>query len=117
MKSVRNMLKINKTKWAIGKLEVKIGIISDTHVRTIDEIPVTIRKALADVDIIIHAGDFTQKAVLDSLQSIAQVKAVHGNMDSIELKRGLPEREVFEASRKKVGSYTVRVPRGESLKG
>ena len=82
---------------------MKLGIISDTHARTIDEIPLTIRKALADVDIIIHAGDFTQKAVLDGLRSIGQVKAVSGNMDSIELKRFLPERDVFEASGKKIG--------------
>jgi putative phosphoesterase len=87
----------------IGRAEVKLGIISDTHARTIDEIPVVIRKALADVDIIVHAGDFTQKAVLDGLRSIGQVKAVSGNMDSIELKRNLPERDVFEASGKKVG--------------
>jgi putative phosphoesterase len=82
---------------------VKLGIISDTHVRTIDEIPAAIRNALADVDIIIHAGDFTQKAVLDGLRSIGKVKAVCGNIDSIELKRSLPERDVFEASGKKIG--------------
>lgn len=63
----------------------------------------TIRKALAEVDFIIHAGDFTHKAVLDGLRTIGQVKAVHGNMDSIELKRILPERDVFEASGKKIG--------------
>jgi hypothetical protein len=82
---------------------MKLGIISDTHVRSIDEIPATIRTAFASVDIIVHAGDFTQKAVLDGLRSIGQVKGIHGNMDSIELKRSLPEREVFEASGKKVG--------------
>ncbi len=82
---------------------MKLGIISDTHVRTIDEIPDAIRKALADVDIIIHAGDFTQKTVLDDLRSIGQVKAVRGNMDSIELKGTLPERDVLEASGKKIG--------------
>lgn len=82
---------------------MKLGIISDTHARTIDEIPVAIRKALDDVDIIIHAGDFTQEGVLDSLQSIGKVKAVFGNMDSIEIKRRLPERDVFEVSGKKIG--------------
>ncbi|MFC1906436.1 metallophosphoesterase family protein, partial [Chloroflexota bacterium] len=65
--------------------------------------PDAIKKALADVDIIIHAGDFTQRTVLDGLRSIRQVKAVHGNMDSIELKRRLPERDVFEVSGKKIG--------------
>lgn len=82
---------------------MKLGIISDTHVSTIDEIPLSIRKALAEVDIIIHAGDFTQKAVLDGLRLIGQVKAVRGNMDSIELKRSLPETDIFEANGKKIG--------------
>ena len=82
---------------------MKLGIISDTHVRTIDEIPDTIIKALADVDIIVHAGDFTQKAVLDGLRTIGQVEAVCGNMDSKDLRDNLPERDVFEATGKKIG--------------
>ncbi len=82
---------------------MKLGIISDTHVRTINEIPAAVRNALANVDIIIHAGDFTQEAVLDGLRLIGEVKAVCGNMDSIELKRSLPEKDVFEAGGKKIG--------------
>jgi putative phosphoesterase len=82
---------------------VKLGIISDTHARTIDEIPVTIRETLASVDLIIHAGDFTHEAVLDGLRTMGKVKAVRGNMDSAELKRILPEREEFEVSGKKIG--------------
>jgi len=87
----------------MGKTEVKLGIISDTHLRTIDEIPAAIKKALAGVDIIIHAGDFTEKAVLDGLRAMGRVKAVYGNMDSIELRRSLPERHLFEAGGKKIG--------------
>ncbi|MFC1893439.1 metallophosphoesterase family protein, partial [Chloroflexota bacterium] len=49
---------------------VKLGIISDTHARTVDGIPISIRNALVDVDLIIHAGDFTHKAVLDDLKKI-----------------------------------------------
>jgi len=41
---------------------MKLGIISDTHARTIEEIPLSIRNTLAGVDLIIHAGDFTHKA-------------------------------------------------------
>ena len=41
--------------------------------------------------------------MLDGLRAIGQVKAVRGNMDSIELKRNLPERDVFEANGKKIG--------------
>jgi putative phosphoesterase len=82
---------------------LKLGIISDTHVNTIDEIPVTIKKALADTDLIVHAGDFTRKAVLDGLREMGQVKAIRGNMDSPELKGILPEKIVFEVNEKKIG--------------
>ena len=82
---------------------MKLGIISDTHARAIDEIPSAIKKALACVDFIIHAGDFTNQALLDGLGSIGKVRAVCGNMDSIELKRSLPERDIFEFSGKKIG--------------
>jgi putative phosphoesterase len=82
---------------------LKLAIISDTHAKTIDEIPVTIRKALADVDLIVHAGDFTHKAVFDSLQALKKVKAIWGNMDSSELKKILPEKDLFEVNGKKIG--------------
>jgi putative phosphoesterase len=82
---------------------LKLGVISDTHANTIDEVPLTIRKALADVDLIIHAGDFTHKAVLDGLQALGQVKAVRGNMDSSEIRGILPEKDVFEVNGKKIG--------------
>ena len=84
-------------------VKLKLGIISDTHANTIDEILVTIRKALPDVDLIIHAGDFTHKAVLDGLQALGKVWAVRGNMDSSELKRILPEKDVLEVNGKKIG--------------
>jgi putative phosphoesterase len=67
---------------------IKIGVISDTH--AISEVPSAILNALATVDLIVHAGDFTEKAVLDGLTAIGQVKAVSGNMDSQELKKALP---------------------------
>lgn len=82
---------------------MKLGIISDTHARTIEEIPLSIINALADVDLIIHAGDFTQKAVLDGLRAIGTVKAVRGNMDAADLKKILPERDVFEVNGRKIG--------------
>jgi putative phosphoesterase len=82
---------------------MKIGVISDTHARTIEGIPKSILKALETVDLIIHAGDFTNEAVLVGLRTMGKVKAVRGNMDSAELKRILPERIVFEVSGKKIG--------------
>jgi len=82
---------------------MRIGIISDTHVKTVNELPATIVTALAGVDLIVHAGDFTEMPVLEGLRRLGTVKAVCGNMDSSELKRTLPQKELFVVGRKKVG--------------
>jgi len=49
---------------------MKIGVLSDTHTRMIEAVPAAILKALAGVDLIIHAGDFTERAVLDGLRAL-----------------------------------------------
>ena len=82
---------------------MRIGVISDTHVRTFDEIPERILMTLAEVDLIIHAGDFTQRPVLEGLRSLGEMKAVCGNMDSDELKQMLPQQEQFMVNGKKFG--------------
>jgi putative phosphoesterase len=82
---------------------LKIGVISDTHARTLEQIPVVIREALEGVDLIVHAGDFTETAVLDGLKAIADVRAVCGNMDSIEVKRLLKAQEVFIVAGRRIG--------------
>jgi len=82
---------------------LKIGVISDTHVKTFSEIKTPILKALAEVDLIVHAGDFTERDTLDGLRTLGEVKAVCGNMDSGELKEILPQKELFVVSGKKIG--------------
>ena len=82
---------------------MRIGVISDTHVKTVDELPAKILKNLTGVDLIVHAGDFTDKAVLDGLKTIGAVKAVAGNMDSGELQKELPQKELFVFDGKKIG--------------
>lgn len=63
---------------------MKIGVLSDTHARTFGEIPASIVRALAEADLIVHAGDFTEMAVLAGLRTLEEVKAVCDNMDSPE---------------------------------
>ena len=82
---------------------MRIGVLSDTHADSFAEIPDRIITTLAEVDMIIHAGDFTSKAVLDGLKQLGEVKAVWGNMDSNELKRTLPETELLIVSGKRIG--------------
>ena len=82
---------------------MKIGVISDTHARTLSEIPAPVLAALAEVDLIVHAGDFTERAVLEGLRAMAEVKAVCGNMDSGELREMLPVRETFVVKGRSIG--------------
>jgi putative phosphoesterase len=82
---------------------MKIGVISDTHATSFDQLPDQISRTLAEVDLIIHTGDFVARDVLDGLKRLGEVKAVAGNMDSEELKRILPEKETLVIEGKRVG--------------
>ncbi len=82
---------------------MRIGVLSDTHVSSFAEIPERILATLAEVDLIVHTGDFVAKGVLDGLKRLGEVKAVRGNMDSEELKRILPEKELLEVEGQRIG--------------
>jgi len=82
---------------------MKIGVLSDTHVTSFAQLPDRIVLALAEVDLIIHAGDFVAKDVLDGLKQLGEVKAVRGNIDSDELKQILPEKELLEIEGRRIG--------------
>ncbi|MBN2755289.1 MAG: metallophosphoesterase [Candidatus Goldbacteria bacterium] len=60
----------------------KIGVISDTHST---HLPDKVKKLFNGVDLIIHAGDHTSQAVINSLEKIAPLVSVRGNMDGAEL--------------------------------
>ena len=55
-----------------------IGVVSDTHGLLRD----SVRAALRDVELIIHAGDIGSQSLLEELESIAPAVAVCGNVDS-----------------------------------
>jgi len=46
---------------------------------------------LRAADLIVHAGDFSEASVLAELRELGHVAAVHGNVDSRELRSELPE--------------------------
>jgi hypothetical protein len=56
---------------------VRIGVISDTH----DWLRPSAVEALQGVDHILHVGDVCQPKILGSLQELAPLNAVRGNMD------------------------------------
>lgn len=74
------------------KLGKTIGLISDTHVPSrAKTIPQSVFKIFENVDYIIHAGDLVDLAVVDELEQLAPVLAVHGNMDSPQVSGALPK--------------------------
>ncbi len=60
----------------------RVGVVADTHVgEWRAELPDAVLAALDGVDVILHAGDITDLAVLDRLAQIAPVIAVQGDHD------------------------------------
>ncbi len=82
---------------------MRIGVLSDTHIHLAEEIPAGVIMAFSKVDLIVHAGDFVSSEVLDRLKQLGEVKAVHGNVDSMKLRSLLPDKEIFVVGGKKIG--------------
>ena len=63
-------------------------------------------------DLILHAGDFSAAPVLDDLRALGPpVAGVHGNIDSADLRRLLPERQVVDAGDVRIGLIHDAGPR------
>ena len=82
---------------------MRIAVLADTHVNILEDLSKKIIDALSTVDLIIHAGDFTDVQLLKELKGLRTVKAVQGNMDSRELKVMLPAKEIVEIENKRIG--------------
>jgi putative phosphoesterase len=82
---------------------VKIGVISDTHLReATPELLELQHTVFADVSMILHAGDLTELAVLEAF-SHKEVVAVHGNMCSSAVRHELPREKVIEIAGFRIG--------------
>jgi putative phosphoesterase len=69
-----------------------VGLISDTHVPSrAKRIPKMVFKTFEKTDFIIHAGDLVALSVIDELEQLAPVLAVHGNMDRQKVSGALPK--------------------------
>lgn len=69
-----------------------VAVISDTHLpRGARRIPDTCLERLAAADLILHAGDFVSAEALEQIAGIGPpLHAVHGNVDSADVRRRLP---------------------------
>ncbi|MFL6563976.1 MAG: metallophosphoesterase family protein [Burkholderiales bacterium] len=73
--------------------ETRVGLLSDTHGLLRPEALEFLRGS----DVIVHAGDIGDPAVLDTLRTLAPVTAVRGNNDRDAWARAIAETQVLEA--------------------
>ena len=73
---------------------MRLLLIADTHVpKRARDLPARVWDEVAAADVVIHAGDWVEPALLDALESRAErLVACWGNNDGAELRRRLPER-------------------------
>ena len=84
---------------------MRIIVISDTHIpERAKGLPEKLLEAFKQADMIIHAGDFADLSILEEIRGTCKtVKAVAGNMDHDEVKECLPEKEIIEVGKFRIG--------------
>ena len=83
-----------------------VGLISDTHGLLRSEAV----RALQGSDVIIHAGDIGNAAILDALRAVAPVTTVRGNIDKGDWAQDLPETAALQID--EVGVYVIHNLKG-----
>lgn len=88
-----------------------IGVLSDTHLRCVldhvDFLEMLDRTVFREADMILHAGDLVDPAVLHAFAPRI-IHAVRGNMDPYSV--SLPDRKVFEVAGCRFGLVHGRGP-------
>jgi putative phosphoesterase len=80
----------------------RVGVVTDTHVGDeLAKLPGEVVRRLEGVDLIVHAGDMCDLAVLDELDRVAPVVAVRGNHDPPDCP--LPDQTVIEIGGARLG--------------
>lgn len=84
---------------------MRILVISDTHIpRVVQDLPAELYDQMKRADMVMHAGDFIDEAVLEKIMSAnKEVHAVYGNMDSPGLRRRLKDKEIVQVGKFKIG--------------
>jgi uncharacterized protein len=84
---------------------VRLAIISDTHLpRGGRSLPAACIERLRAADAILHAGDLATLEVLRALEALGPpVHAVHGNVDSEDVRAVLPAARVVEVAAARIG--------------
>jgi putative phosphoesterase len=82
---------------------MRIGVLSDTHLRSPDaSLDHILENLFADTELILHAGDIVTRRVLDRLEE-SGVVAVCGNMDDYDVTESVPQMRIIPAAGKRIG--------------
>jgi putative phosphoesterase len=83
---------------------MKIGVISDTHLKEPhSEFKKMVEYHFRDVEKILHAGDFVDWSIVEYLSSQKDLIAVCGNMDPTDIRRAFPQKRVIELRGFRIG--------------
>ncbi len=72
---------------------MRVVLTADTHVpKRARDLPTSLWRAIEDADLVVHAGDWVDVALLDGFEArAARVVGVYGNNDGPPLRARLPE--------------------------
>jgi putative phosphoesterase len=85
---------------------MKVGIISDTHIsKDYYRARYLLENYFKDVDIIIHAGDYTNEKVIEVIKDYKDFIGVSGNVDNDSVKELLKEKEIITLEGYRIGIY------------
>lgn len=83
-----------------------IGVISDTHLdKHPEKMLYYMEKYFNDVEMIIHAGDYTNSNVIDIIKKHKEFVGVYGNVDGAKVKKLLNEKEIITLEGYKLGIF------------
>lgn len=85
---------------------MKIAIISDTHIHKHgNKLETLIKNRFSSVDMIIHAGDYTDIRAVSMLQRSKKFIGVWGNNDKSSIRELTKEKEIITVEKFKIGIY------------
>lgn len=90
----------------------KIGVVSDTHSL---ELPAQMLKDFKNVDMIIHAGDFSEIGDVNVFRKMKTFHAVHGNQDDGEVRGQFPRKQIIQCGDVAIGLFHGEGPRKQVL--
>jgi len=85
------------------KKVTRIGVISDTHIRKLKDIPAKLLDTIKSFDLIVHLGDIVSMEFVEFLKSTNKFTGIAGNHDPQSIKRILPKTDIIEVNGKRLG--------------